>query len=80
MYFKCFYADVSIQGFVPFVCENRTKYSCLYCPYITAHRGHMKYHQVKHSGARPFRCNICMKNFTLKSNLGVHLRQVHKAQ
>lgn len=73
-----FYIDVHTQGFVPLVSENRTKYTCIHCPYTTADVCHMRYHQVKHTGARPFKCNICQKNFSQKSSLGRHVKQIHK--
>lgn len=57
--------------------ENRRKYFCLYCPYSTSQLGHMKYHQVTHTGARPFKCNTCHKCFSQKSSLGLHQRRFH---
>lgn len=61
-------------------CEGRIKHSCLYCPYTTTKRGHMKYHQVIHTGERPFKCAVCQKGFSQKSNLQMHIKRVHKIE
>lgn len=58
--------------------ENKVKYSCLYCQYSTSLRKDMAKHQVIHSVARPFRCDICQKNFSQKSSLGLHFRRFHQ--
>ncbi|GIX98274.1 hypothetical protein CDAR_16951 [Caerostris darwini] len=53
------------------------EYYCKTCPYSTTKLGNMKLHQVKHTGERPYACNLCGKTFGYKSNLNSHRITVH---
>ncbi|KFM63774.1 Zinc finger and BTB domain-containing protein 46, partial [Stegodyphus mimosarum] len=60
--------------FVP--CRTKrqaSNYSCLYCSYVTYSNAGLQKHLVKHTGARPFVCEICNKGFTQKHNLKLHM-------
>lgn len=53
--------------------QRRRRFYCKYCNYSTKIKQHITYHEVKHTGARPFQCAICKRTFTVKSSLRRHL-------
>ncbi|XP_031633833.1 zinc finger and SCAN domain-containing protein 31-like [Contarinia nasturtii] len=59
------------------VCKSR-RYECHICKtFVTVSKSHMKIHLRKHNGEKPFRCKICMKGFTVKYSLKIHLETFH---
>ncbi|GFR26955.1 zinc finger protein 711 [Trichonephila clavata] len=52
--------------------ETLTKFSCSFCGYITPYKTTMKNHIRKHTGERPFVCDICGRDFTRKQSLQLH--------
>ncbi|XP_031619472.1 uncharacterized protein LOC116338402 [Contarinia nasturtii] len=59
------------------VCKSR-RYECHFCKkFITVNKNQLKDHMRKHNGKNPFRCEICMKGFTLKGSLKAHLNNIH---
>ncbi|XP_031639797.1 zinc finger protein 84-like [Contarinia nasturtii] len=59
------------------VCKTR-RYECHICKkFFTVGKFSLKEHMRKHNGEKPYRCEICMKRFTNKSNLKRHLENIH---
>ncbi|VDN30650.1 unnamed protein product [Gongylonema pulchrum] len=40
-------------------------------------RGYMALHERVHTGEQPFQCPICSRRFSVKSNMKVHVAEVH---
>ena len=52
--------------------------NCPHCEYKTARDGHLQQHiNAVHLGLRPFKCDICGKDFTQKPHLKTHSKDVH---
>ncbi|KFM64161.1 hypothetical protein X975_17653, partial [Stegodyphus mimosarum] len=49
--------------------QQKRHFCCKFCSYCTRNRQHMMYHEVKHTGARPFQCLLCQRAFSAKSSL-----------
>lgn len=58
------------------VCKAR-RYECHLCKNLVYKVADLKSHMRKHTGGQPFRCEICMKRFRLKSMLKIHLDNIH---
>ncbi|XP_031639566.1 zinc finger protein 84-like [Contarinia nasturtii] len=52
--------------------ESKTK--CEFCNYVAKHPSDLIRHRRKHTGGKPFECNICAKGFTTKQSLNKHMR------
>ena len=58
-------------------CRKR-RYECHICTnYVTYIKAELTRHMQKHSGDKPFRCEICMKHFGWKHNLKTHMNTIH---
>lgn len=53
-------------------------YKCDYCSFSTVHRQSVILHQVVHSPARPFRCDMCKYSAKRKHDLKKHRQCKHK--
>ncbi|XP_055306157.1 zinc finger protein 569-like [Sitodiplosis mosellana] len=59
------------------VCKS-PRYECHICNKNSfLKKWDLKVHMRKHSGEKPFRCEICLKRFSLRSSLKVHLNNIH---
>ena len=50
------------------------------CKSIFKKSCNLRDHFRKHTGQRPFTCELCQKTFTQSGNLGRHLKNVHKVK
>lgn len=59
------------------VCKKH-RYECHICrKFVTVHKYAITVHMRKHNGGRPFRCEICLKDFKYKCALKRHLGTIH---
>ncbi|GFS66042.1 hypothetical protein TNIN_85071 [Trichonephila inaurata madagascariensis] len=68
----CPEADEKFPVIMKIKTETLTKFSCSFCGYITPYKTTMKNHIRKHTGERPFVCDICGRDFTRKQSLQLH--------
>lgn len=59
--------------------QKHRRYFCKFCPYSTKTKQHITYHEVKHTGVRPFQCTLCDKTFSAQSSLRRHRLINHDA-
>lgn len=59
--------------------EYRYKFMCYRCTYHMHQISQMRSHVIgKHMGLKPHKCDLCKFATSIKSNLGKHVRSVHK--
>ena len=53
--------------------------NCPHCEYKSSRNEHMQMHiDAVHLGLRPFKCDVCDKDFTQKTHLRTHQKNVHE--
>ncbi|XP_055308402.1 zinc finger protein OZF-like [Sitodiplosis mosellana] len=58
---------------------NGRYYECYLCKKLfRSSKDQLKGHMHTHSGEKPFRCDLCRKTFTWKSNLNRHMKNSHR--
>ncbi|XP_070063613.1 zinc finger protein 32 [Drosophila virilis] len=48
------------------------RHMCEHCGYRTRIRGNLKVHKRRHTGEKPFRCNVCDASFAARYQLTTH--------
>lgn len=71
---KCYLVNGKCSACFP------TSFSCNICSYTTDYKGNYSRHMMRHSGERPYTCNLCSKGFITKHHLGYHFRSVHNTE
>ena len=72
-YLSSFFFLVNLN-WKPKVNKTRSRHQCSFCPYSTNIVSHIKTHIRKHTGEKPYHCQVCLKRFSEKANLRVHYR------
>ncbi|XP_053408887.1 zinc finger and SCAN domain-containing protein 31-like isoform X4 [Mercenaria mercenaria] len=69
-----FYSKNSSNFTVEMTDEGKTMFKCNFCEYISISRsaGNIRDHERKHTGERPFVCDVCGEGFTRVENLKSH--------
>merc|ERR1711874_49254 len=57
--------------------EDLALFQCSYCSIKSKTRANLKVHEAIHRGEKPFKCNLCTKNFKRKQHLKNHLKSLH---
>ena len=47
------------------------------CPFTTKYSKDLTRHMTKHTGERPYACNVCGKTFGRQDKMNTHMQQVH---
>jgi len=57
--------------------KPRKAYKCSVCPFTSFYPGNLRTHIRRHTGERPYICEICNLRFADKSNLNSHRKRKH---
>ena len=82
--FQCKKCDIgfpdkrSFQEHLDSVHEGK-RYDCPHCDYKSAHKQYITEHiSSVHEKKKPFKCNVCNKDFSQKSGLYLHNKRLHQ--
>ncbi|WAR18127.1 ZFP62-like protein [Mya arenaria] len=57
--------------------EGKKRYMCEVCHYICPDNWKLQLHRRKHTGERPYICDICEKTYKTAQNLKNHVKSAH---
>ncbi|XP_060604140.1 zinc finger protein 691-like isoform X5 [Ruditapes philippinarum] len=72
-----YYSKESTNFSVEMTDEGDRFFKCTHCKYNSPKIGNMKMHVRRHTGERPFSCDMCIKTFTCGATLKLHKRSIH---
>ena len=75
---KEFTTKFNLKRHVEIVHLNFKRYECSKCGSLFTSKKNLKEHDFLHTGAKPYKCGVCKKNFRHLSFLYVHRRQHQK--
>lgn len=70
----CFFSESDRSGLPNKVTDVfPRRYKCRFCPKVEHFPSKLALHERIHTGERPFKCHICGKGFSDKSNMKKHM-------
>nr|XP_042899200.1 oocyte zinc finger protein XlCOF15-like [Parasteatoda tepidariorum] len=57
--------------------KDKQPFACLMCPYVSQYKSTFMRHLLKHTGEKPFVCDVCQKTFSRRDKLTSHYMSKH---
>ncbi|CAH1776323.1 unnamed protein product [Owenia fusiformis] len=70
-------SDYQTEGRTKKVWKYNYSYPCLLCDKKYRQQSHLDAHINMHTGAKPYKCEICLKRFASTMHKQMHLKRVH---